>query len=368
MVDLAIAARLAYDRWTDPVAGEVLGTADGIELTWLDVGGPAEAGWGTLGRAHGYQAAVRTVCSQVAGGEQWLTGRGLVERCGDLLAVATAGAGYDVVDVDACTDAGVIVCNNSGPGAEAVAEHALAMMLALAKKLVLADRMTRADVVHDRMPLRGTELLGKTLGVVGLGAIGSRLVELCAPFRMTVLAHDPYALPARAAELGVELVGLDELLDRSDGVQVTCPLTPETSGLFGRDAFARMKPTAYFVTTARGEVHDEMALLDALERGEIAGAGLDVFHTEPVDPDHPLLARDDVVASPHTAGITAEAAHGLAVATAQQWITVFSGGVPPGLVNPSVWPHYQDRFEKTFGTRPADLPGEPPAGPSRGAR
>jgi D-3-phosphoglycerate dehydrogenase len=349
-------ARLVYERWTDPIAGELLADAPAIELAHLDIAGVADEGWDVLAGAHGYQVAVRTVCAQVPDGEQWLAGRHLVERCPHLLAVASAGAGYDVIDVEACTELGVAVCNNSGPGAEAVAEHALAMMLALVKKLVMADRAMRVDVIQDRTSLRGSELLGKTLGVVGLGAIGSRLVELVAPFHMTVLVHDPYAERTRADSLGVELVGFDELLDRSDLVQVTCPLTPETTGLFDRDAFVKMKDTAYFVTTARGEVHDETALVDALLTGEIAGAGVDVFHAEPVPADHPLLALDNVVTSPHTAGITAEATYNLAVATAEQWITVFGGGVPSRLVNPEVWPRYQERFQAAFGTRPPDLP------------
>jgi D-3-phosphoglycerate dehydrogenase len=352
---MAATARLVYERWTDPVAAEMLGKTPGIELVHLDVAGPPERGWAALGAAHGYHVAIRTVCTEVAGGIQWLAGRHCIERCPELLAVTTAGAGYDVVDVEACTEAGVIVCNNSGPGAEAVAEHALAMMLALAKKLVSADRSMRAGTVRDRMPLRGSELLGKTLGIVGLGAIGSRLVELCVPFRMTVLAHDPYVERTRAADLGVRLVELSELLDRADVVQVTCPLTSETSGLFDREAFRKMRDTAYFVTTARGEVHDEAALVEALATGKIAGAAVDVFHSEPVPSDHPLLAFDNVITSPHIAGITAEATHGLAVATARQWITVFNGGIPPGLLNPAAWPRYQERFRAAFGMRPPDL-------------
>src|SRR5262249_2610961 len=159
----------------------------------------------------------------------------------DLLAVCSAGAGYDIIDVDACTAAGVIVCNNSGPGREAVAEHALGLMLALAKKIVVADRVIRREVVQDRMPLRSTELLGKTLGVVGAGQIGSRLIELCAPFAMEVVAYDPYLTADDACERGAEKVELDELLERSDFVQLNCPLTAETEGLIGRDQFARMK-------------------------------------------------------------------------------------------------------------------------------
>jgi D-3-phosphoglycerate dehydrogenase len=139
-------------------------------------------------------------------------------------------------------------------------------------------------------------------------------------------------------------------------VQVTCPLTSETAGLFGRAAFLKMRNTATFVTTARGEVHDEGALVEALTTGQIAGAGVDVFHTEPVPFDHPLLGLDNVVTSPHTAGITAEATHGLAVAAARQWITIFRGGIPPGLVNAAAWPRYRERFHSAFGTRPPALP------------
>jgi D-3-phosphoglycerate dehydrogenase / 2-oxoglutarate reductase len=251
----------------------------------------------------------------------------------------------------------VIVCNNSGPGREAVAEHALGFMLALAKKIGLADRLIRREVVQDRTAvLRSRELLGKTLGIVGVGQIGGRLVELCAPFAMTVLAYDPYLTDEEAAARGATKVELDELLERSDFVHLNCPLTSETEGLMGAAQFARMKPTAYFITTARGPVHDEDALYDALTSGSIAGAGIDVFHSEPPDPTHPLLTLDNVIASPHTAGITEEATRDIAIATAEQWITIFSGKVPPRLVNPEAWPAYVDRYADRFGTRPPEEP------------
>lgn len=353
---MTVPVRLAYERWTHPVAGERLDDSGMFSLGRLDITGPPSAGWGLLREAHGYQVATRTVCAQVPNGEQWLAGRHLVERCGELLAVTSAGAGYDVVDVEACTEAGVIACNNSGPGAEAVAEHALGLMLALAKKIVVSDRAMRLAEVKDRTPLRSSELLGKTVGIVGFGAIGRRLVELCEPFRMAVLVHDPFVPDEALVAAGVTRVDFDELLDRSDYVQVTCPLTPETTGLFGRDAFTKMREGAHFVTTARGEVHDEDALVEALASGSIAGAGVDVFHTEPVPVDHPLLQLPNVIATPHVAGITDEATHGLAVATAEQWIDIFAGRAPDRLVNPEAWPRYQDRFESTFGFRPDDLP------------
>ena len=349
-------ARLVFERWTDPVAGDILEVAD-VDVVKLDLTAPDEHSWTALESAHGYQVATRTDVASVAGGAQWLAGPELVRRCERLLAVCSAGAGYDVIDVEACTRAGIAVCNNSGPGAEAVAEHALGFMLDLAKKITIADRALRTGPLGDRLALRGSQLQGKTLGVIGLGAIGGRLVELCAPFGMEVLAFDPYLDEVSADARGVQIVTLTELLQRSDFVQVTCPLTSETEGLIGREQFEAMKPTAFFITTARGPVHDEAALYDTLVHGGIAGAGLDVFHEEPLRPDNPLLRLANVVATPHTAGITVEAARDLAVATATQWQTIFGGGMPPRLLNPDVWPRYCDRFQDIFGFRPSATTG-----------
>lgn len=343
--------RLVVERWTDPAAGDIL-EESGIDIVQLDLSAPAEHGWAALESAHGYQVATRTDVAPFADGAQWLAGQALIARCPTLLAVCSAGAGYDVIDVDACTRAGIAVCNNSGPGAEAVAEHALGFMLDLAKKITVADRVLRSGPLGDRQSLRGSQLLGKTLGVIGLGAIGGRLVELCGPLGMEVLVFDPYLDDAAARSRGVQRVPLSELLERSDFVQVTCPLTRETHGLMGRTQFAAMKPTAFFITTARGPVHDEEALLDALVDRRIAGAGLDVFHEEPPRQDNPLLRLDNVVATPHTAGITVEAARDIAVATATQWQTIFDGRMPPRLLNPDVWPRYCERFHDILGVQP----------------
>ena len=350
-------ARLAYfDHWTDPVAETILGGRDDLELLRCELADDPEQSWARLVTAHGYQALIRTeAMTRPDVGLAFLPDAAFVARCPDLLAVCTAGAGYDIVDVDACTAAGIIVCNNSGPGAESVAEHTLGFMLALAKRIGEADRALRRAPVTDRSPFTNTELRGKTLGVVGLGRIGSRLVELCAPFAMRVLAYDPYLDDSEASARAVGLVSFEALLAESDFVAVTCPLTDVTMGLFDRTAFARMKPTAYFVTTARGEVHDEDALVEALESGTIAGAGIDVFHTEPPPPDHPLLALDTVIATPHTAGVTYEARRDLAAAGAAQWLTIFGGGVPDGLVNPEAWAAYAHRAEGLLGSRPAPL-------------
>jgi D-3-phosphoglycerate dehydrogenase len=341
------------------VAETLLDGRNELELVRCELAADPAENWDRLVTAHGYQALIRTeAMARPDVGPAFLPDAALVARCPDLLAVCTAGAGYDIVDVDACTAAGIIVCNNSGPGAESVAEHTLGFMLALAKQIGLADRAIRRGAIADRSAFTNTELRGKTLGIVGLGRIGTRLVELCAPFAMRVLAYDPYVDEADALERGAELTTFDTLLVESDFVAATCPLTDATAGLFDRAAFARMKPTAYFVTTARGEVHDEEALLDALSSGTIAGAGIDVFHTEPPPPDHPLLALDTVIATPHTAGVTHEARRDLAAAGAEQWVTIFAGRVPTGLVNPDAWPRYTDRFERLLGRRPDPLTTE----------
>ena len=146
--------RLVFERWTDRVAGDVLEGSD-VDVLQLDLSAPDEANWTALTSAHGYQVATRTDVAAFAGGAQWLAGQRLVERCEQLLAVCSAGAGYDVIDVDACTRAGIAVCNNSGPGAEAVAEHALGFMLDLAKRITVADRALRTGPIGDRLRLRG---------------------------------------------------------------------------------------------------------------------------------------------------------------------------------------------------------------------
>lgn len=204
---MSVRPRLVYERWTDPVAGEILESSD-VDLVKLDLTAPDAQSWAALESAHGYQVATRTDVAGYAAGTQWLAGPTLLRRCEKLLAVCSAGAGYDVIDVDACTRAGIAVCNNSGPGAEAVAEHALGFMLDLAKKITAADRMLRAGPLGDRMVLRGSQLAGKTLGVIGLGAIGGRLVELCAPFGMEVLVFDPYLDEASARARGCESLRL----------------------------------------------------------------------------------------------------------------------------------------------------------------
>ncbi|HXC39079.1 MAG TPA: hydroxyacid dehydrogenase [Burkholderiales bacterium] len=354
------AKRLAYfEQWVDPITGSILQAQPDIQVSRLVFSATDEGNWAELARVQGYQCPTRTDVANAGVGTRWLVNAALLERCPNLLAVSVAGAGYDVVDVDACTRAGVIVCNQSGTGREAVAEHALAFMLALSKKIGVADRTLRRTAGWDRLAFRGNDLLGKTVGIIGLGQIGTRLAELCrGPFGMTVLAFDPYVTAAQAEERGAIKVELPELLSRSDFVSLNSPLSAETAGSFGAAQFAQMKPSAYFITTGRGGVHDEAALVEALRTKRIAGVGVDVFTTEPPPPDHPLFAFDNVLATPHTAGITVEANRGIGEATGEQWLDIFAGRVPPRLINPAAWPAYRNRFERLLGMRPPELPEE----------
>jgi D-3-phosphoglycerate dehydrogenase len=277
----------------------------------------------------------------------------LLRRAPNLLIVSSNGAGFDPVDVDACTEAGVLVVNQSGGNAHSVAEHALGMLLTLSKRIIEADRALRRDPNVNRNALMGTEAQGKTIGIVGLGNVGRRIAELCKGLLgMKVLAYDPYLTAAEMAARGGEKVELDDLLRRSDYVSINCPLAKDTRGMIGAREFALMQPHAYFITTARGFIHDEAALTDALRNKQIAGAGLDVWSKEPPAADHPLLQFDNVLASPHTAGVTKEARTNMGKIAAEQMLEALDGKRPPRVINPEVWPAYARRFERLFGFTP----------------
>ncbi|MBU2531897.1 MAG: 3-phosphoglycerate dehydrogenase, partial [Alphaproteobacteria bacterium] len=191
-----------------------------------------------------------------------------------------------------------------------------------------------------------------TLGIVGIGQIGTRTAEIAKAFRMNVLAYDPYVNAEQAEARGARKVDWETLFSQSDYISVHCPRNAETLGMINADAFAHMKPTAYFVTTARGGIHDESDLARALDAGQLAGAGLDVWWDEPTPIDHPLLKFDNVIATPHNAGVTEEAMENMGVWAAEQWIEIFKGKVPPRLVNPEAWDKYRRRFQGRLGFLP----------------
>lgn len=277
----------------------------------------------------------------------------LLKRAPRLLAVSTHGAGFDTVDVDACTAAGVLAVNQAGGNAEAVAEHVMAMMLCLTKRIGETDRFMRRQNNIPRAQYIGHNVLGKTIGIIGVGHVGTRVAELCRGlFQMRVLGFDPYLDAAQLSAKGVQKVALEELLAQADYVSVNCPLTRETRGLMGAREFGLMQKHAYFVTTARGSITDEDALVQALREQRIAGAGLDVWEQEPPPAGHPLMQFDNVLVSPHTAGVTVESRRNIATIAAEQLLGIFEGKRPQRLLNPQVWPAYAKRFEQVMGFKP----------------
>src|SRR5215813_4260849 len=209
-----------------------------IDMFHRDFGGAEIENWADMSRAHGYHACARTEML-----EPWFPDARLFSRAPKLLAVCSLGAGYDVIDVDACTKAGILVCNQSGANKEAVAEHAVGLMLAISKKIMQADRAIRKDNNIERFRYIGTELLGKTMGIIGLGNIGARVAEICnTAFRMTVLAYDPYLSKEKVAARHAEKVELREMLQRADYLTMHCPRTQETFGMVGYDELCLMKP------------------------------------------------------------------------------------------------------------------------------
>lgn len=322
-----------------------------IAVHRADPGKDEAVNWAEFSVSHGYHVAARTELQQ-----PWFPDAKLIARAPNLLAVCSLGAGYDVIDVDACTDAGIIVCNQSGANKEAVAEHTLGFMLNLSKQIMKTDRLMRRSGQIDRFEHLGNDVFGKTVGIVGLGNIGSRVAELCRGLlQMTVLAYDPYLTEHQVAMRGARKIELADLLEQSDFVTLHCPRTDETLNLMGYAQFARMKPTAYFVNTSRGGTYNEADLVAALKDKRLAGAAVDVFLSEPPPTDHPLFGFDNVIVSPHIAGITHEALSNLSLYAADQWLSIFDGKVPPRLINREAWPKYSRRFEEITGLRPEAL-------------
>ncbi|MDO0977518.1 phosphoglycerate dehydrogenase [Mycolicibacterium frederiksbergense] len=245
--------------------------------------------------------------------------------------VARAGVGLDNVDVDAATARGVLVVNAPTSNIHSAAEHALALLLSAARQVPAADATLR-EHTWKRSSFSGTEIFGKTVGVVGLGRIGQLVAARLAAFGTHILAYDPYVSSARAAQIGIELVSLDELLSRADFISVHLPKTKETAGLLGKENLAKTKPGVIIVNAARGGLIDEQALADAITSGHVRGAGLDVFSTEPCT-DSPLFELPQVVVTPHLGASTAEAQDRAGTDVAASVKLALAGEFVPDAVN-----------------------------------
>jgi D-3-phosphoglycerate dehydrogenase len=342
--------RVFYVRFLNhPCYLEIIAQRPEIRLDKLEHETPDTVAGPIIAAAHAYQ--VSSARDELPA--RFHVNRDLLARAPNLLIVSTGGAGYDTVNVKDCTDAGVLVVNQSGGNADAVASHVLAMMLMLSKQIIQTNHALRKGTMRDRNAFMGHDINGRTIGIVGLGNVGRRVARLCRTlFDMQVLACDPFLDEKTVAERGATKVTLDELLRRSDFVSINCPLDDTSRGMIGAREYGLMPKHAFFITTARGSIHDEAALAEALRTKQIAGAGLDVWTKEPPPPDHPLLQFDNVIASPHTAGVTHEARANMGKFAAEQLVMTLDGKRPPRIINPDVWPAYQKRFERAFGFRP----------------
>ncbi len=332
--------------WIDPVYDRLMQAEPGIELKVMDVKGPEAQAWDLLGQAHVYQIAATKDDLP----KPFFAHSDLIARCPHLLVVSSNGAGFDTVDADACTEAGILVVNQSGGNARSVAEHTFGLMLGLSRRMIECDRKMHRTTQLTREEVMGHEITGKTLGLVGIGQVGMQVARIAQIFEMKVLACDPHVDPAEIRRRGAEPVDLDSLLAQSDVVSLHCPRDHSTLRMMNAKRFGQMKPGAIFITTARGGIHDEQALSEALRSGHLSGAGLDVWDQEPPPLDHPLLAMDRVYATFHTAGVTHEARRNVARMGAEQLIGYKNNlTLPPRCANPQAWAAHQKRRQSILG-------------------
>jgi D-3-phosphoglycerate dehydrogenase len=256
----------------------------------------------------------------------------VLDQAPRLRVIGRAGVGVDNVELEAATAAGVLVMNTPGGNAISVAEHTLALMLAMARRIPEATLSTTGGK-WEKKKFMGSELRGKTLGIVGLGSIGREVVKRARAFEMRVLAHDPYVTSQIATDLGVELVDLAALYAASDYITLHVALTPETDHMLSREAFAQMKTGVRIVNCARGELIDDEALRQAIDSGKVGSAALDVFAVEPPPPGYPLFAGNKVLATPHIGGSTEEAQEIVGVRIAEQVVEYLKNGVALNAVN-----------------------------------
>ena len=266
--------------------------------------------------------------------------REVIEGMDNATAILALGHGFDGVDIDAATEKGIMVLNAAGASTEEVSNHAVLLLLACAKRLTIHHENTRAGRWHGdefaRIP-QMPAIDSQVCGLVSLGNIARATARKARAFGMDVIAYDPYVQPWIAKESSVELVSsLNDVASRSDFVSVHTPLNDETRKLIGEDFFKAMKPSAYFINTARGEVVDEQALTNALQDGEIAGAGLDVFEQEPTPPDNPLLKMDNVIVTPHFAAASSVSFPAFQIRLGEEIARILNGTWPMSLVNPEV--------------------------------
>ena len=294
----------------------------------------------SVGERNDWYAEASTADAIIVAGETFVTGE-VMDRIGShLRIVARTGIGVDRIDLDAATERGIMVVNTPDGPTESTAEHAIALLLNLCKQVTSGDYILRSGQPFPALPdlTPGFEVAGATLGLVGLGRIGSRVATIAQVLGMKVLAFDPFISPERADTLGVELVpSLAELLPRSQVVSLHCPSIPETRHLINAETLNLMPQGSYLINVARGALVDETALLAALNSGYLAGAALDVFDPEPPRTNHPLFTHPNTICTPHIGSYTAACVLRMQIMACEQIASALRGERPMNLVNGGVW-------------------------------
>jgi len=263
----------------------------------------------------------------------------LMGKASDLLMISRTGAGFDNIDIQYATEQGILVTSSLGINTSSVVEHCLALMVSLFKQLFLMDREVRKGNFAVRYRNYPRDLKNKCLGVIGFGRIGSRLAEQCHKlFHMKIVAHDPYITDTLKKQYShwVNFTTLEDVFENADVVSVHIPLTEVSKGLINMKYFRLMKPDAFIINAARGGIVNEVDLVEALSRDIIAGAGIDVFDTEPVKKNNPLLGMDNAILTPHSAALTKECVIEMAVSAVQRVIDLFDGYIPENVANPEL--------------------------------
>ena len=322
---------------------DILENQSSIEVVKITSDGNYKKSFSELENAHAYQiSAARDEVPKI-----FQVDKDFLSKTPNLLLVSSGGAGFDTIDVEACTEKGILVVNQTGGNAEAVAEHAIGMMISLIKKINESDRALRRGWDGERTEFLGLNLLNKTIGIIGLGNIGGRVAEICInAFNCKVLSYDPYVSDERFSEVGVIKSKLEQLLSESDIVTVHIPLNNETKNMINLEFFSKMKKGSYFVTTSRGSIHNEDDLDKVIISGHLSGAGLDVWGKEPPDSSHKLLRHKNIIATPHIAGVTKDSRNKMSEFVANQLLTIMNGGIAERPVNPSVLEVFKNRFKK----------------------
>jgi D-3-phosphoglycerate dehydrogenase / 2-oxoglutarate reductase len=292
-------------------------------------------------------AAARDADAILGGGR--LFTRRVIEALTKCRAIVTYSVGFDGIDIDAATDNGIVVVNNPASAwcVEEVSNHAMTLLLACAKRLTLLNSMVKGGRWTETRPVMQPMgcIYGQTLGIIGCGNIGRMVADKAQVFGLRILGYDPYVDKHLSADYGITLVSLPRLLKESDFITLHTPLEKQTFHLIGEPEFKQMRPTAYLINTSRGPVVDEAALIRALQQKQIAGAGLDVFEKEPVDPANPLLKMENVIVFPHSGSFSDEALEVQPVNPAQEVARILGGFWPRNVVNPQVDPKVDLQIE-----------------------